>query len=276
LTEVPPVHKPAALALVLLALAVLPATADTWLLGGVLATGVIDDDESGLVNITGIRGSVEDVDLPYVADLLVYLRWEGEGKHTVDLEVLDPHGDVVADFSEDVDFKTYGTNFTTHSLENTVFETEGTYMVAVYVDDEELLELPYCVNGESEGSEGPYLLMSVTAVDGWSDESGQAEIEGAFEHYTFKRFPAADDFAIVTLWFSGDDSYRQRIEIKDPAGKVVGISEEQDFEAWPGELTVVTDRFENFLFKVPGDYLVTVYLDDEEHLTYLLRAVLAK
>jgi len=270
------VHKPAALALILVALAVLPATAETWLLGGVLATGVVDDEESGLVNITGIRGSVEDVDLPYVADLLVYLRWEGEGKHTVDLEVLDPNGDVVADHSEEVNFEHYGTNFTTHSLENTVFEMEGTYVVAVYVDDEELLELPYCVNDQSEGSDGPYLLMSVPAVDGWSDETGGAEIEGVFEHYTFKRFPAADDFAIVTLWFSGDDSYRQRIEIKDPSGKVVGTSDVQEIEVWPGELTVVTDYFENFLFKVPGDYLVTIYLDDEEHLSYLLRAVLAK
>jgi hypothetical protein len=39
---------------------------------------------------------------------------------------------------------------------------------------------------------------------------------------------------------------------------------------------MVTDHFDNFLFRVPGDYLVTVYLDDEEQLTYTLRAVLAK
>jgi hypothetical protein len=57
---------------------------------------------------------------------------------------------------------------------------------------------------------------------------------------------------------------------------VVGESEAQEVEAWPGEITVVTDYFENFLFKIPGDYLVTVYLDEEEQLTYTLRAVLAE
>jgi hypothetical protein len=269
-------NRPAAIALLFIVLAVAPLAAETWLLGGVLAARVVDDEESGLVNITGIQSSVYGVDVPYVADLWVYLRWEGEGEHAVTIEVLDADGDVVADLSEDVDFKDYGTNFTTHSLENTVFENEGTYVVAVSVDGEDLLELPYCVNDDSGISDGPYLLLSLPAVDGWSDETGRAEVEGAFEHYTFKRFPAADDFAIVTLWFSGDDSFVQRIEIKDPDGKVVAQGAPQEFDAWPGELAVVTTTFENFLFRVPGDYLVVVYLDDEEQLNYLLRAAPAR
>ncbi len=269
-------HKSVALALFLIALAVLPAAAETFLLGGVLATGVVDDEESGLININGIHSSIFEVEVPYVADLWVYLRWEGEGKHTVDMEVVNADGDVVADLSEDVNFEDYATNFTTHNLANTVFEEEGTYVVVVYVDGEELLDLPYCVNDDSDIPDYPYLLVSLPAVDGWTDDVGWGEVEGAFEHYTFERFPGADDFAIVTLWFSGDDSYEQRIEIADPDGKVVGKSEAQEVEAWPGELTVVTDYFDNFLFKIPGDYLVTVYLDDEEQLTYTLRAVLAE
>jgi hypothetical protein len=270
------VHKPAALALVLIALAVLPAAAETHLLGGVLAADVVDDETSGLIDILGIQSSIFEVDVPYVADLWVYLRWEGEGEHTVDLEVVNAAGDVVADLSEDVDFKDYATNFTTHNLANTVFEEEGTYVVVVYVDGEELLDLPYCVNDDSDTSEYPYLLVSLPAVDGRIDDMGRGEVEGAFEHYTFARFPGADDFAIVTLWFSGDDSYEQRIEITDPNGTVVAKPDAQEVEAWPGELTMVTDHFDNFLFRVPGDYLVTVYLDDEEQLTYTLRAVLAK
>jgi hypothetical protein len=270
------VHKSVALALFLIALAVLPAAAETFLLGGVLATGVVDDEESGLININGIHSSIFEVEVPYVADLWVYLRWEGEGKHTVDMEVVNADGDVVADLSEDVNFEDYATNFTTHNLANTVFEEEGIYVVVVYVDGEELLDLPYCVNDDSDIPDYPYLLVSLPAVDGWADDVGWGEVEGAFEHYTFERFPGADDFAIVTLWFSGDDSYEQRIEITDPDGKVVGKSEAQEVEAWPGELTVVTDYFDNFLFKIPGDYLVTVYLDDEEQLTYTLRAVLAE
>jgi hypothetical protein len=270
------VHKSVALALFLIALAVLPAAAETFLLGGVLATGVVDDEESGLININGIHSSIFEVEVPYVADLWVYLRWEGEGKHTVDMEVVNADGDVVADLSEDVNFEEYATNFTTHNLANTVFEEEGTYVVVVYVDGEELLDLPYCVNDDSDIPDYPYLLVSLPAVDGWADDVGWGEVEGAFEHYTFERFPGADDFAIVTLWFSGDDSYEQRIEIADPNGNVVGKSETQEVEAWPGELTVVTDYFDNFLFKIPGDYLVTVYLDDEEQLTYTLRAVLAE
>jgi hypothetical protein len=270
------VHKSAALALVLIALAILPAAAETYLLGGVLATGVVDDEKSGLVNILGIQSSIFDVDVPYVADLWVYLRWEGEGEHTIDLEVVNPDDDVVADLSDDVNFGEYGTNFTTHSLANTVFEEEGTYVVVVSVDGEELLDLPYCVNDDSDAPDEPYLLASLPAVEGRVDDVGWGEVEGVFEHYTFKRFPGADDFAIVTLWFSGDDSYEQRIEITDPNGTVVAQSDAQEVEAWPGELTVVTDYFENFLFKVPGDYLVTVYLDDEEQLTYTLRAALAE
>jgi hypothetical protein len=271
------VWKSVALALALTALAILPAAAETYLLGGVLAANVVDDDETGLVNINGIHSSVTDVNVPYVADLWVYLRWEGEGEHTVDLEVVNADGDVVADLSDDVDFKDYGTNFTTHSLANTVFKDAGTYMVVVYVDDEELLDLPYSVNvKESEGSDGPYLLMSIPAIDGEVGSDGTARVYGAFEHYTFKRFPNADDFAIVTIWSSGDDSYQQRIEITDPEGKVVGKSGAQEVEAWPGKLAVVTGKFDNFLFRIPGDYLVTVYLDDEEQLTYTLRAVLAK
>ena len=269
-------HKPATLALVLIVLAVLPAAAETWLLGGVIASEVVDNEESGLVDITGIQSSISGADLPYVADLWVYLRWEGEGQHTIDMEVVNADGEVVADLSDEVDFKDYGTNFTTHSLANTVFEDEGTYVIVVYVDGEELLDLPYSVNDDSDVPDEPYLLMSLPAVDGWGDELGQGEVEGAFEHYTFERFPSADDFAIVTIWYSGDASHEQRLEIAGPDGKVVGESEAQEVEAWPGELTVVTDHFENFLFRVPGDYLVTVYLDDEEQLTYLLRAVLAK
>ncbi len=268
-------HKPAALALALIFLAVIPGAADTWLLGGAIADSVIDDEDSGLINISGVHNAVYDVELPYVADLMVYLRWEGEGEHTIDIEVIDPWGDVVADLSDDVDFADYATNFTTHDLSNTVFEEEGTYTVAVYVDGEETFDLPYCINDDSDAPENPYFLMSVPAVDGWSDE-GWAEVEGAFEHYTFARFPGADDFAIVTLWFSGTDTYVQRVEITDPDGKVVGTSDEQDVDAWPGELTVVTDYFENFLFRTAGDYLVTVYLDDEETVTYTLRASLAE
>lgn len=269
-------HKPAALALVLLALAALPAAAETWLLGGVLAAGVVDNDETGLIDITDIQGSIYDVEVPYVGDLWVYLRWEGEGEHAVDIEVVNADGEVVADLSDEVDLGDYATNFTTHNLANTVFEQEGTYWVIVYVDGEELLDLPYCVNDASGAPEEPYLLVSLPAVDGWSDELGWAEVEGAFEHYSFERFPGADDFAVVTIWFSGDDSYEQRIEITDPAGKVVGRSAAREVEAWPGELTVVTDYFENFLFRTPGDYQVTVYLEDEEYLTYTLRAALAK
>ena len=268
-------HKPAALALALVFFAILPAAADTWLLGGAIADGVVDNEDSGLIDITGIHNAVYDADLPYVADLWVYLRWEGEGEHTIDIEVLDPWGDVVADLSDDVDFEDYATNFTTHSLANTVFEDEGSYTVVVYVDGEETLNLPYIVNDDSEAPEEPYLLMSVPAVDGWGGD-GLGEVEGAFEHYTFARFPAADDFAIVTLWFSGYDTYVQRVEITDPDGKVVGTSEEQDLDAWPGELAVLTDYFENFLFRKPGDYLVTVYLDDEEMISYTLRASIAK
>jgi hypothetical protein len=271
-----PVRTPAVVALLLMTLAVLPVAAETWLLGGALVAEVVDDDETGLVNLVDVQGSVWDVDLPYETDLLVYLRWEAEGEHDLDIYVLDPAGDEVTHLQDSLDFEDYGTNFTTHSLENSVFEEEGTYVVAVYVDGEELLDLPYCVNDDSGAPDEPYLLMSLPAIDGWAEDTDNGYwgyVEGAFEHYTFAKFPDSDDFAIVTLWFSGDDSYEQRIEIADPGGKVVGRSEAQEIDAWPGELTVITDYFEDFTFDAPGDYLVTVYLDGEEWYTYMLRAV---
>ena len=266
----------ALVALLLLALAALPAAADTWLLGGALVAETVDDDETGLVNLVDVQASVWDVDLPYETDLWLYLRWEAEGEHDLAISVLDPAGDEVTSIQDSLDFEEYGTNFTTHNLANLVFEGEGTYVVVVYVDGEELLDLPYCVNDDTGAPDEPYLLMSLPAIDGWAEETDNGywgAVEGAFEHYTFASFPGSDDFAIVTFWFSGDDSYEQRIEITDPDGAVVGESEAQEIEAWPGELTVITDYFEDFSFDSPGDYTVTVYLDDEEWYTYLLRVV---
>jgi hypothetical protein len=193
--------------------------------------------------------------------------------------VLDPAGDEVTRIQDTLDFEEYGTNFTTHDLGNLVFEEEGTYVVSVYLDDEELFDLPYCVNDDTDAPEEPHLLLSVPAIDGWADEMDDGYwgyVEGAFEHYTFEGFPGTDDFAIVTFWFSGDDSYEQRIEITGPDGKLVGRSETQEIEAWPGELTAITDYFEDFSFPVAGDYLVTVFLDGEEWLAYTLRAKLAE
>ena len=266
----------AAIVLVLIALAVLPAAAETWLLGGVLASAVVENEESGLTDLFDVQGSIYGIEVPYETDLVVYLRWEGEGKHTVDLYLLDPHGGEAAHLSEPIDLGEDGTNYTTHALTGIVFREEGTYLVAVHVDGEDLLDIPYYVNDDTGASEEPYLLTSLTAVDGWLDELGGGQVEGTFELYTFEQFPDSDDFAIVTLWFSGDATFEQRIEIRDPAGAVVGRPAVQEFEAWFGELTVVTDYFEDFPFRVPGDYLVTVYLDDEEYLSYTLRAVAGK
>lgn len=266
----------AAIALVLIALAAMPAAAETWLLGGVLASAAAENDESGLIDLFDVQGSVYGVEVPYETDLVVYLRWEGAGKHAVDLYLLDPRGGEVTHLSEPIDLGDDGTNYTTHALSGIVLREEGTYLVAVRVDGEDLLDLPYYVNDDTGAPEEPYLLMSLTAVDGWLDELGWGQVEGTFEHYTFERFPDSDDFAIVTFWFSGDATFEQRIEIRDPAGAVVGRPSVQEFEAWFGELTVVTDYFEDFPFSVPGDYLVTVYLDDEEYLSYTLRAVAEK
>jgi hypothetical protein len=274
------VRKPVASAIALIALslvAVLPAAAETYLLGGVLAAEVVDDEDTGLVNINGIHSAVTDVKVPYVADLVVYLRWEGEGEHDLAIEVFDPSDEMVTELSDTLDFQEYATNFTTHNLANTVFADEGVYTVVIYVDDEESLDLPFYVNvDEEDGSDEPFLLMSVPAIDGGVGDDGTAEVYGAFEHYTFKKLPAADDFAIVTLWFSGSNSYDQYVEIKDPKGAVVAKSDSQEVEAWSGELTAITDYFENFLFKTAGDYLVTVYLGDTEQVIYTLRVNLSK
>jgi len=270
------VRDPAVVVLLLLALAALPAAADTWLLGGALVAEVADDDESGLVNLVDVQASVWDVELPYETDLWAYLRWEAEGEHDLAISLRDPEGDEVIVIEDSLDFEEYGTNFTTHSLENLVFDREGTYAIVVYVDGEALLDLPYCVNDDSGAPDEPYLLMSVPAIDGWGEETDDGywgTVEGAFEHYTFASFPGSDDFAIVTFWFSGDDSYEQRLEITDPDGTVVGESGLQEIEAWPGELSVITDYFDDFTFAEPGDYTVTIYLDGEEWYTYLLRVV---
>jgi len=176
---------------------------------------VVDDEESGLVNILGIHSSIFEVDVPYVADLWVYLRWEAKGAHRRH-GVVNVDGDVVADLSEDVTFEDYATNFTTHSLANTVFEDEGTYVVVVRVDGEELLDLPFCVNDDSDVSK-PVPPHVAAAVDAGPTRQAGARWKG-HSSTTPSSVSPADDFAIVTFWFSGDDSYEQRVEITDPTG----------------------------------------------------------
>jgi hypothetical protein len=159
-------------------------------------------------------------------------------------------------------------------LSNVIFERPGLYSVVVFLDDEYLFDIPYFVNAEEDEDDWePHFLASIPAVDGWLDEDGYGAVEGAFEHFTFSRFPASDDFAIVTLWFSGNDSWSQRCEIRDPTGTVIARSEPQDLDAWPGEMTVLTDVFDNVLFRTAGDYEVAIFLDDEEVMSYLLRVV---
>jgi len=120
------VRTTAAIALVLIALAALPAAAETWLLGGVLATEAAENDESGLVDLFDVQGSIYGIEVPYETDLVVYLRWEGEGEHTVDLRLLDPRGGEVAHLSGPIDLGDDSTNYTTHALSGIVVREEGT------------------------------------------------------------------------------------------------------------------------------------------------------
>ncbi len=267
---------PKVLVAVLLALlaCALPAVAqDAYLIGGVVAVDA-SKNEDGLIDISGIQSAVWDVELPWVADLQVYLRWEGEGEHALAIELVGSDGETLDSIEDNLDFEQYSTSFNTYELPNVVFEKPDVYDVLIFLDDELVQNIPYCVNAEEEDyPTDPVLLASIPAVDGWQEDDGSALVEGAFEHFTFRKFPASDDFAVVTVWFSGEGTWEHRTEIRDPSGKVIAAADTQYLDAWLGEMVVLTDYFDNVLFQAAGDYEVAVIVDEEEFMTYLLRVV---
>lgn len=254
----------------------LPAAANgTFILGGVVAEAAGENEETGLVDISGAHSAVWDVELPWATDLVVYLRWEGAGEHVLGLQLVDDmDSETLAELERDVDLGDYSTTFTIDELSNVIFERPGMYDVLVSLDDEVVFALPYLVNADEwDIPEDVFLLASLPAVDGWLEADGNGEVEGAFEHFVFQKFPASDDFAVVNLWFSGDGIWDEHAEIRDSRGAVIARSEPQALEGYPGELTVLTDYFDNVLFRSEGDYEVAIYLDDEEVCTYLLRVL---
>jgi len=216
----------------------------------------------GLTELHGALDAVWPASFPDTEDLVVYTRWTGTGVHTVTIEVTNSATDeVLAERSDEIDFGRDPVTFFTHDLAGTTFTDAGVYAVSVDLDGRNVARYGLYVADAADLPRRPSFVLSVPAATGSTDAHGEARVAGIFEYLTFKSFPATDSFAIVTLWFSGDGSYTQRLEITDAAGHVLATSRPAGFTAVPGQMRVLVDSFDGVVFEGPETYTASLILD---------------
>lgn len=242
----------------------------TFLLGLAIVED-ITEDESGLAVLDGLFSITNFRKLPAVDNFKVYSRWTGTGEHKIKVQIVDSENNVINETEEEElifeeDFETY---YFSHDFNNTVFQKPGVYWVQAILDDEVELEIPLFIQLSGEEvqfelkSELPVLIFSVPAVEIYEKDNGLQAVSGVFEYFSFRKFPAADDFIIANGWYSGDGEFEQHIEILDPDNNVIYKSEPQVFENGPKTITAVYDDLIDFIFQKPGLYIVRVYLGEE-------------
>jgi hypothetical protein len=230
-------------------------------LGMAVCAGV-GDGPDGLTVLRGVRNVLWPAALPATEDLVIYTRWTGSGVHSVSVAVTDPStGAKLAESSDDIDFGNVTVTFFTSDLSATTFPTPGVYAVGVTLDGEDVAQYALYVDDAIDFPQAPAFVLSVPAAGGSIDSRGDAEITGIFEHVAFPRFPSAESLSFVTLWFSGDGSHSQYVQIADASGRVVANSTPARFTAAPGRMNALTDSFDRVMFDAPGTYTATVFLD---------------
>lgn len=231
----------------------------------------IAEDEYGLTLLDGLFSITNFRKFPSVDNFKVYTRWFGIGEHKIKAQIVDSKNNIVNETDEEklIFENDYETIYFSHDFNNTVFPKAGIYWVQAVLNDEVVLSVPLFIQLSGEQvpfepeSELPALIFSVPAVEVYEKDNGLQAVKGVFEFFQFKRFPSADDFIIVNGWHSGDGEFKQHIEILDPDGNVIYVSEPQSFETGPKSITAVYDELVDFIFPKAGMYLVRVYLEDE-------------
>ncbi|MCX7796167.1 MAG: hypothetical protein N2380_06580 [bacterium] len=236
----------------------------------------IGKDENGLVVLDGIFTTITFSRFPGVEDFSVYSRWVGSGLHSIKIQIIDNEGNIIID-TEDIEFNFEMPNIVYYyniDFNNIVFTKSGVYWIEAILDNKRDFSIPLFIKlkGAELKVEGlpeiPVLILSVTATSIEKKENELPVISGVFENFMSKIFPFADDFIIANLWYSGNGTFTQYVEILDPDGKILYKSEPASFEHEPETLTILYDELEDIIFPKIGEYRVNVYLEENLVFSY--------
>ena len=253
-----------------LAVATAACRADAEFLGIAVAQAVTHD-ANGRISLGGIHHQSKVSNFPYREDVCVYTRWSGSGTHDIGISIwnLDTE-ETVSDADQEIAF-TPGTVTTfVQTFPHATFPEGGTYAVEETLDGDLAAEYSLFVNAGDSYPDTPELVLSVPAENGSLDSAGNAFVGGIPEGFSFPRFPARGSIELVTLWFSGEGSHEQRIEILDPTGVPIASSVPQEIRSGYGKMQLLVDSFPDVPLMVHGTYTAVLYLDGEDVFEYPL------
>ncbi len=247
---------------------------------GITIAENVGEDDYGLTLIDGIFSIISFEKLPNTDSFPLYSRWMGYGTHEIEFNILNPDKDkTLANIKDILDLEL--PNEVTYILsyfEDIAFENTGVYWIQAKVDGEVVKEIPIFVLEEGEGDienadTNPILIFSLPCLEVYENDHGLPSIGGIFEYYMTEELPFVDNFLIANGWLSGEGLFTQRLEIISPSGKLLYSSNKKEFEINPGSLIIIVDYIEDFSYEEEGDYLIKVYLNEEEVGSYVLKVV---
>jgi hypothetical protein len=249
---------------------------------GVVIASNIQEDEYGLTLLDGIFSIINFDKLPQTDTFPVYSRWMGNGKHNIELNLLNPSKEKILGTITD-SFELIRENDVLYSLgtfEDIAFEESGVHWIQVKADGKLLKEIPLFIleNGEDVKipealTQKPILIFSLPALEIYENDDGLTSLKGVYEYYTTDELPFTDSFIIANGWMSGEGEYNQHIEIFSPDKNLLYKSEPQTFEINAGSVVTLFDEVSDFSFEKEGDYLVKVFLNDEEVNSFVLKVI---
>jgi Family of unknown function (DUF6941) len=189
---------------------------------GLAVAQAISHDADGRVSLDGIHHLTRVSVFPHREDVCVYTRWSGSGTHDTDISIwnLDTE-ETVSEAVRQIDLTPDAVTTLIHTFQHATFPEGGTYAVEVTVDGDLAAEYSLFLNAHDSYPDTPELVLSVPAENASLDRTGNAFVQGIPEILSFPRFPAHGTIELVTVWFSGQGSHEQRIEILDPTGVTI-------------------------------------------------------
>lgn len=238
---------------------------------GLAVAQAVSHDADGRISLGGIHHRSTVSSFPYRDDICVYTRWSGSGTHDIGISIWNLNTEqTVSDAESDVAFTPGAVTTFVQSFPHATFPEGGTYAVEVTLDGDLAAEYSLFFNAGDLYPDSPELVLSVPAERGSLDSAGNAFVGGIPDGFSFPHFPARGSIELVTLWFSGEGSHEQRMEILDPTGVPIAASAPQQIHSGYGEMNLLTDSFPDLSLKVRGTYTAVLYLDGEDVFEYPL------
>ena len=238
---------------------------------GLVVANEVGHDAAGNIVLTGIHHTSLANGFPHQEDVCVYTRWSGLGSHDIGISIWNMDTEeTVAEAAHEVEFAPTAVTTFIQVFPHAKFPTSGTYAVEVTLDGDLAAEYSLFINVDDSYPDTPELVLSVPAESGTLDRAGNASVAGIPDVLSFHKFPAQESFELVTLWFSGEGSHQQRVEILDPTGVPVASSPAHEIRADYGKLELLTDSFRDVPLAVRGTYTVVLYMDGEDVFEYPL------